>query len=224
MTDTMLLWHTREFSLLLQGRHHATCGNMPLPARWVVFFHRFWRGLERFLGKLCSFSATLEIHSMICVAWKSILTHMLCIYVQKCEFNRTKHTQNKWKYIDWYGSPNRPCPLLIQLAVVNDHWMHRKAVWERAGSSFLCQMRRDVFAFWTVRFELMSRWFFTHEKIYGPWFMTHKFEIALILDVCIPTSWLIHRSGTYRWTTSMAMGEWRWLLPLRDPLSILDFG
>ena len=130
MTDTMLLWHTREFSLLLQGRHHATCGNMPLPARWVVFFHRFWRGLERFLGKLCSFSATLEIHSMICVAWKSILTHMLCIYVQKCEFNRSKHTQNKWKYIDWYGSPNRPCPLLIQLAVVNDHWMHRKAVWE----------------------------------------------------------------------------------------------
>lgn len=76
--------HTREFSLLLQGRHHATCGNMPLPARWVVFFHRFWRGLERFLGKLCSFSATLEIHSMICVAWKSILTHMLCNVMYIC--------------------------------------------------------------------------------------------------------------------------------------------
>ena len=153
------------------------------------------------------------------------------IYIYMCKnvnsIDQNTHKINK-KYIDWYGSPNRPCPLLIQLAVVYDHWMHRKAVWERAGSSFLCQMRRDVFAFWTVRFELMSRlvflMFFAHEKIYGPWFMTHKCEIALILDVCIPTSWLIHRSGTYRWTTSMAMGEWRWLLPLRDPLSILDFG
>ena len=84
---TMTPWQTPccydtpdEFSLLLQGRHHAVATCHSQRGEWCSSSSS-GAGWERFLGKLCSFSATLEIHSMICVAWKSILTHMLCVYI-----------------------------------------------------------------------------------------------------------------------------------------------